>query len=159
MVCRDSELTSSCGMNYVKLGAAAEPDAATTPLLAFKDGKFVVATMFGAELAVDFARAAERWSLYEDAAERWSLYEDAAGCPTPQNDAAGCPTPQNVSTRLFRRYGRYRDGNEVLLANSDKGPAETFRKNTSREWKLNDDKTLVCCQNTGYVLGLRLAAK
>jgi hypothetical protein len=53
-------------------------------------------------------------------------------------------------------YGRYHEGNRVVLANSTKGDKETFAKHRSTEWVLTKEQTLQTCRNSSYVLGIRL---
>jgi len=52
--------------------------------------------------------------------------------------------------------GRYSEGNLVVIANSCKGDKETYRKNKSTEWLINDDATVSTCRKTSYVLGLKV---
>ena len=59
--------------------------------------------------------------------------------------------------RYPRRYGRYHDGNMVILANSVKGEKETFKKHRSTEWVLNADQTISTCRKPDFVLGVRIA--
>ncbi|KAH8069561.1 alpha/beta hydrolase [Aureococcus anophagefferens] len=53
-------------------------------------------------------------------------------------------------------YGRYHEGNRVVLANSTKGDKETFAKHRSTELVLTKEQTLQTCRNSSYVLGIRL---
>lgn len=62
-------------------------------------------------------------------------------------------------TRLIDfAYGRYHDGNAVILANSVKGEKETFKKHRSTEWVVNKDSTISTCRKKDFVLGLRVSA-
>lgn len=55
-------------------------------------------------------------------------------------------------------YGRYHDGNMVILANSVKGEKETFKKHRSTEWAVNADSTISTCRKPDFVLGVRVGA-
>jgi len=94
------------------------------------------------------------------------------GRPVEGEDKKGCALKfytddKFLVTRAFGQTllldyanGRMADGNLVLVANSVKGHKETFKKNRSSEWKLDDGK-LVSCRSGGmtsaaYALGLKV---
>ena len=56
-------------------------------------------------------------------------------------------------------YGRYHEGNAVVLANSTKGDKETYKPHRSTEWVLTKDQTIATCRNSDYCLGVRLDDK